>query len=100
MERAFAYVEKGLIQGQRFDQMGVVVKYALNSFALNPVLFHIGWHYDEVGAKPECVGHGHGRVQAIFACNVVAGSNDAASTCAAAHRNRHIAQARVVAHFN
>ena len=99
MQRAFADVEKGLIQGQRFDQMSVVVKYALHSLALNPVLFHIGRHYDEIRAKPKCVSHGHGGVQAIFTRNVVAGSNHAASTSAASHRDGYIAQTRVIAHF-
>ena len=80
--------------------MSVIVENALHPLTLNPVFFHVGRHYNEVGTKSQRMGHRHGGMQAKFAGNVVARGNDPAFAGTATDGDGHISQARVVAHLH
>src|SRR5690606_20293767 len=97
---AGADVKVGLVEGQGFDLVAVVVEDGAHAPGRLPVLLEAVGEDDEVGAQGQGGAGRHGGADTVAARLVVAGGDHAAPLRRAAHRHGAVAQGGVVAHFD
>ena len=88
-------VEKGLVDGDRFDEGRQIAHQRANVARDRCIFSHVGFHDDGFRAGGERLEHGHGGADAADARDVAAGGNDAA--LAPADDEGLVAKLRIVA---
>ena len=91
---------KGLVQRQRFDQVGVIGKDFVHAFRCLAIHRHAARDQDQIRAALQGGRARHRRAHPELARLVTRGGDDAAPAGTAANGDRLAAQARVIAHLD
>ncbi|MCY1304632.1 hypothetical protein D9M70_543930 [compost metagenome] len=98
--RAVGNVQVGLVQGQRFDDLGVVAEYLMDLPRHRLVHVHARPDDGQVRTQLDRRPHRHRRTHAVGAGVVIAGRHDPTLVRRAANRQGLTRQRRVVAHLD
>ncbi|MCY1436912.1 hypothetical protein D9M71_530520 [compost metagenome] len=97
---AVAHIQVGLVQRQRFDQLGVVAEDRVDFPRGLTVGLEARLDDQQVGTQLQRMPRRHGRAHTVGTRFIVAGGNHPAMVGRASHRHGPTGQARVVTHLD